>query len=61
MILINQCASTNLYVKADAIPSTTEGITIPGLGNWEPYVVPRNAVYAKTATGTCDVSVTYGE
>lgn len=59
LLIINR-GSDSIYVKADSAQSTTEGVVIPAGGNWEPYVVPINGFYFKSASGTQTVSIVSG-
>ncbi len=62
-LLIQNKGSTAVYVKATAAQTTSqEGISISSTGNWEPYIVPTNALYFQTGgSSTSTITILEGE
>lgn len=59
-LIIQNQGTANIIVKAFSAITGTEGVIIPPGGNYEPYLAPGNAVYAKSATGTNSVTIVQG-
>lgn len=61
LIIINNSSTVTLYVKFGSAQSGTEGVTIPPLGNYEPFKAPANSVYLDTASSTAAYTIIQGQ
>lgn len=60
LIIVNK-GTDSIFVKPDSAHSGTEGVLIPAGGNWEPFVVPINALWIKANSGSQTVTIGVGE
>lgn len=58
-LLVQNRGAGSVYLKFDSAPSTNEGIEISAGGNYEPYMVPFNAVYLKSASASSQAITIY--
>ena len=59
-LLIQNKGSQDVYLKFVGASSSTEGVKIIAGGNYEPILVPINAIYLKSASGTQTVTIIEG-
>lgn len=59
-ILIQNRGAASIYVKANSAHSGTEGLEIVSSGNWEPIVVPVDAFFIRSASGSVNVTIIEG-
>lgn len=60
LLIVNKGSAT-VYITFASGGGATDGVPIPAGGNWEPTVVPFNAIYARAASGTQTVLVVEGQ
>lgn len=59
-LLIQNNGGVTIYVRFGSAHSGSEGVWIAAGGNFEPNVVPVDAVYVRSATSTALVSIYEG-
>ncbi len=59
-LLVINSGSSAIFAKLASAHVADEGVEIPAGGNWEPFNVPVDAVYLKSATGSVDYSIVEG-
>lgn len=59
--LLQNKGNLPVYVAFDDNQTSDQGIKVAAGGNWEPSKAPTNRIYLKTASGTSQVVVIYGQ
>lgn len=60
LLIVNKGAQT-VYVTKASGGGATEGVPIPALGNWEPFVPFIDPVYVRSSSGSQNVLVAEGQ
>jgi hypothetical protein len=60
-LTVQNKGSSTIYIKFNSIHSGTEGIAVTGGGNWEPFIVPINSIWIKSAAGIVTATVLEGQ
>lgn len=59
-LLVQNKGSAAVILKFGSQIGTAEGISIAAGGNYEPFVIPTDAIYLRASSGTNTVSITEG-